>query len=259
MRLALIVEYEGTNYHGFQYQPNVPSIQEELEKAIERFTGEKVRVQAAGRTDTGVHAKGQVVAFDTKAAHPHYTFVQALNYHLPEDVAVKAACRVGQGFDPRRGALSRRYRYTILNSRSPSPLWRRTSYRVTEPLDVRKMQEAAKLLIGTHDFASFSGPLEERRRGTIRDVYRASVSRKGELVHFDVEANAFLPHQVRRMTGPLVEIGRGRLSLDDFRDMINGSSSRATAHSLPARGLCLMQVTYADFPPEAGESDGNER
>ena len=258
MRLALIVEYEGTNYHGFQYQVNAPSIQEELEKAIAKITGERLRVKAAGRTDTGVHAKGQVVAFDTTSTHSPGTFVQALNFHLPEDIAVRATYQVGEGFDPRRDALSRRYRYTVLNSPTSSPLMRRTACQVAEPLDVGKMDKAASLLVGTHDFADFAGPMEEDGAITVRHIYGASVHKVGELLTFDVVGNAFLRRQVRRMAGALVDVGRSQLSLDEFRLMIVAGNGEAVAPSLPPQGLCLMEVSYADFPSKVGDQDGNE-
>ncbi len=258
MRLALTVEYEGTNYHGFQYQVNAPTIQEELEKAIARVTGPQTRVKGAGRTDAGVHALGQVVAFDTQSDHEPGVVVRALNYYLPEDIAVKAAHRVAAGFDPRRWALSRTYQYTILNSQVPSPLVRRTSRLVPQDLDVREMDQAASLLVGQHDFARFSGPLDDRSASTVRQVKEASVAREGELVVFEVKANSFLPHQVRRMAGALLDVGKDRLKLDEFKQMIEGGGDdRIRAHSLPASGLCLTNVEYVGFPPQTGENDGN--
>ena len=250
MRLALIVEYEGTRYHGFQYQVNALSIQEELETAIERFTGDKVRVSAAGRTDAGVHARGQVVAFDSASPHPDNTVVQAMNYHLPDDIAVKSARRVSVSFDPRRDAVSRKYVYTILNRRAPSPLARTTAFTVTTPLNVRKMRKAAALLEGSHDFERFSGPLENETLSTYRCISSATVKRAGEFVSFDVEANSFLPHQMRRMAGSLVDVGTGKLGLDQFEDILAGTSE-VVARSLPARGLCLVAVTYPETTLEA--------
>lgn len=258
MRMALIIEYEGTEYHGFQYQANAPSVQAELEKAISRLTGEKTRIKAAGRTDAGVHAKGQVVAFDTMAGHAPGTFVKALNFYLPDDIAVRAAYRVADDFDPRRRALSRRYRYTVLNSAIPSPLLRRTTCLVREPLRVGRMRMAARLFLGSHDFRAFSGPLGGRRTSTVRQVYDVTVRACGELVTCEVEGNAFLPQQVRRMVGALVDLGRGRLSLDDLKAMIDGGKVGVAAGALPPQGLCLLKVTYPDFPPEVGELDDNQ-
>ena len=164
MRLALTIEYEGTHYHGFQYQVNAPSIQGELEQAIERLTGERVRVKGAGRTDAGVHAEAQVVVFDTSSDRSTQTFVNALNHYLPQDIAVKQAHIVKPDFDPRRNALKRTYRYSILNCETPSPLTRRFSYHIRNTLDLSRMQEAAGLFIGEHDFRRFAAPLPRARR-----------------------------------------------------------------------------------------------
>ena len=258
MRLALIVEYEGTNYHGFQYQNNARTVQDELERAIQRFTGERVRVKGAGRTDAGVHAEGQVVAFDTDSGHPLERFEGALNFYLPDEISVRAAYRVAGDFDPRRGASSRRYRYTILNSLTRSPLVRRMSHLVSERLDVRRMQEGAKLMVGSHDFTRFAGPLEDAGASTVRQVKEAVAGRSGSTVTFEVEANAFLPHQVRRMAGALLDVGRGSISIDELSGMLNGDSNGRVAHALPAHGLCLVRVSYPNFPPSEGEVDGDE-
>ena len=256
MRLALIVEYDGAGYHGFQFQPNVPTVQGTLEEAIHKLTGERVRVKAAGRTDAGVHARGQVVAYDTLSALPARTVVDALNYHLPRDVAVKAAHRVGPDFDPRRRALSREYRYTVLNANARSPLLRRRACHVRQPLDADAMRKAAALLVGVHDFARFAGSLPREDASTARQVHSAEVRRRCRLVTFDVAANAFLPHQVRRMAGALVEVGRGKLSLEQFGELLDGRRGIGGAPSLPPQGLCLMKVNYADFPPRADQTAG---
>ena len=259
MRLALTVEYDGTDYHGFQYQTNAPSIQEQLEKAVTSLTGERLRIRGAGRTDAGVHARGQVVAFDTDSTHSPETFVRALNSYLPDDIAVRAAHCVHETFDPRRDALSRRYRYTIVNSATPSPLTRSTACRIGEALDVDKMRKAAELFLGEHDFARFSGPLEDKGASTTRRVCDVLVSQEGEIVSIDVEGSAFLPHQVRRMTGALVDVGKGDLSLDELKSMVDGGPSGAIAHTLPPQGLCLMEVTYQDFPPKVGVLNGDKQ
>ena len=251
MRLALIVEYDGAGYHGFQLQPNAPTVQGALEEAIHKLTGERVRVKAAGRTDAGVHAVGQVVTFDTSSTLPPNTVVDALNHHLPADVAVREAHPVGPDFDPRRRALVRTYRYTVLNDRVRSPLLRRRTCLLGHHLDVDRMRDAAALLVGEHDFARFSGPLADGRASTVRRVYDAEVRRECRLIMFDVSANAFLPHQVRRMAGALVEVGRGKLPLEGFAKLLDGKRGCGGAPSLPPHGLCLMRVEYADFPPPA--------
>jgi tRNA pseudouridine38-40 synthase len=259
MRLALIVEYEGTRYRGFQYQTNAPSVQAELEVAIARLTGEESRVKGAGRTDAGVHAKGQVVAFDTSAAHAPQTFIRALNFYLPDDIAVKGAYITDSDFDPRRMARSRRYGYTIDCGATPSPLTRRTAYHIGAPLNVRRMRMAAPHLLGKHDFARFGGPLSRPNASTVREVFKAKVRQHLNFINFEVEGNSFLPHQVRRMAGALVDVGRGSLTLADFKSLIAGGASDAVAHSLPPQGLCLLEVTYSDFPPKIGESNDHIR
>ena len=256
MRLALVVEYEGTKYHGFQYQANAPSIQEELEKAVARLTGERLRIKGAGRTDAGVHAKGQVVAFDTESTFPKATFVRALNFYLPNEIAVKAAYQPGSDFDPRRKAISRRYRYTIDCGSTPSPLIRRTAYHLGHALNVQRMRRAARMFVGRHDFARFSGPLSKPGATTVREVYEAKVRSHGDLIAFEVEGSSFLPHQVRRMAGALVEIGRGTLTMTDFKSMIVDGTAEQMAAPLPPQGLCLLKVNYANFPPGVVESDG---
>ncbi len=257
MRLALVVEYEGTHYHGFQYQANAPSIQGELEKAISRFTGESLRVRGAGRTDAGVHALGQVVAFDTDATHLLGGFVRGLNFYLPDEIAVKAAYRAADDFDPRRMAVSRTYRYTINCGATRSPLIRRTACQLGEPLDMRKMRSAASEFVGKHDFARFAAPLGRPGASTVRHIYEAKLHQDGKIISLEVEGNAFLPRQVRRMAGALVDVGRQRFTTDELRSMIHCEPSGLVARSLPAHGLCLLRVTYADFPSEVGSSDVN--
>jgi tRNA pseudouridine38-40 synthase len=253
MRLGLIIEYEGTNYHGFQYQENAPSIQEQIEKSINGLTGETIRVKAAGRTDAGVHALGQVVAFDTESNHPPETFLKAMNHRLPYDIAVREAYSTGPAFDPRRHALSRIYRYTLVNSAVRSPMRRATASQVREKLDSDLMTQGAKLLEGIHDFARFAGPLERQGASTIRQVFAFRVEKREDMISFEVEGSAFLPHQVRRMTGALVDLGRGFLSIEQLKQIIEGDEISVTSRSLPPQGLCLVQVKYADFPPKVGE------
>ncbi len=255
MRLALTIEYEGTRYHGFQYQLNAPSIQGEIEQSIERLTGQSVRIKGAGRTDAGVHAQAQVVVFDTESAHSTATFVNALNHYLPPDIAVKDAHAVPTSFDPRRHAISRTYRYSILNSATPSPLARRFSHHIREPLDVERMQKAAALFIGEHDFRRFAAPLPAGKTNSIRAILHAYVQKTDDsLVTLHVEGSAFLQRQVRRMAGALVDVGRGKLSQGELQSMIDNEPTEKVARALPAHGLCLIKVQYADYP--AGNDAG---
>ena len=255
MRLALTIEYEGTCYRGFQYQVDAPTIQGELERAIEKLTGERVRVKGAGRTDAGVHAEAQVVVFDTDSALSTDTFVSALNHYLPDDIAVRAAYIAAQDFDPRRHAQSRTYRYSILNSRMPSPLARRFTCHIRDTLDVDRMRSAATMFIGEHDFRRFAAPLPTGKTSSVRAIFNASIEQSGDVIAFRVGGNAFLQHQVRRMVGALVDLGRGRLSKDDLQAMIDNHETDKVAHSLPAHGLCLVKVEYANYPPSVADAE----
>jgi tRNA pseudouridine38-40 synthase len=260
-RLALLVEYEGTAYHGFQSQSNAASVQATLEEALHSLTGEQRRIQGAGRTDAGVHAEGQVVAFDTWAPYDPGVFVQGLNHYLPEDVSVKEAREVSLDFDPRRWAVSREYRYQILNSATSSPLLRRHAHLVRKPLDTAAMQEAARFLEGERDFAPFSGPLDTGRRGTRRRMFRCLVIRNADLVTLEMVANGFLRQQVRRTAGALVEVGLGRLDLRRFVALAECGVQGAAHTVLPAKGLSLMKVSYPDSLIVSGEifSSGQRR
>ncbi|MFP4640708.1 MAG: tRNA pseudouridine(38-40) synthase TruA [Dehalococcoidia bacterium] len=244
--MALLVEYEGTGYHGFQVQDGVPTIQGELEKAIWRVTCEAVRVRGAGRTDAGVHARGQVAAFETSSTLSRCTFVRALNFYLPLDIVISNACEVKAEFDPRRDALSRWYRYIILNRPIRSPLWRKWACFIKRELDVSLMEQAVKALVGEHDFASFTGS-QGVPENTVRKVSKAEVSRDGELVIFDMVANAFLPHQVRRTVGSLIKLGLGKIGVERFYDLVDCASIGKAAVAAPPYGLYLMKVNYSDI------------
>lgn len=243
-RLGLILEYDGTRYKGFQWQSGVPSIQGELEKAILGFTGEATRVRGASRTDSGAHARGQVVDFLTRTVYTPETAANALNWYLPPDIKVRGAWYTSDGFHSRKDAVSRIYRYTVLNSRWPSAVMRDFSHWVSAPLDVARMKEAARYLVGTHDFSPLTVTLPPER-SPIRHVIRWDVWQEGELVLIEAEANGFLPHLVRRTNGVLVEIGLGRLDVMEIQNMLGGTFKEPRhCPSLPAKGLCLMKVAY---------------
>ena len=253
MRLVMIVEYHGKGYSGFQYQKNAPSVQQQIEKSIESLTAQPVRIKAAGRTDTGVHALGQVAAFDTSANYTPRTFLNALNARLPQDIAVKEVYRVRPDFDPRRDAISRLYRYTLLVSKVRSPMWRDRTHMVRAPLDLDAMREAAAPMVGVHDFADFGSPLDDPEVSTVRRVFRIDLKRSEPFLHVEVEGNAFLPRQVRRMVGALVDVGAGKLTTEDIEKQISRAEGAPVARSLPPQGLCLVRVKYADFPPRDEE------
>ena len=254
-RLALLLEYEGTGLGGSQYQKNTGTIQDALERALRSLTGEPIRVALAGRTDAGVHARGQVAAFTSEGRHGPEVVVRALNHHLPDQIAVRAAREVPLTFDPRRRAAGRWYRYTIHNGRQRPALLRRFVWQVSEPLDVGAMRDAAASLVGQHDFAAFTQPSLAGRQSTCRMLTRAEVTCCGRRILVDVEANAFLTHQVRRIVGSLVDVGRGRLSPEEFEGLIREARPGAAGFTAPARGLCLMKVRYEDglFDDETDE------
>jgi tRNA pseudouridine38-40 synthase len=242
--LALIVEYDGAKYHGFQVQVGVPTIQGEIESALAKLTGERIRVIGAGRTDAGVHAKGQVISFKTASGLSLQILIKALNFYLMPYIAVKYGEEVEGGFSARRDAVSREYRYTILNRLAPSPLHRNYAYFVPVALNTEIMNEACQSLLGSHDFASFTGPM--RGKKTIRSVYRAEVSREEDLVFFDVVADSFLSKQVRNTVGSLVRVGLGKLAVEEFKDILRVKKPGLAAPGAPAHGLCLMQVNYPE-------------
>ena len=250
-KIVLIMEYDGTHYHGFQLQANLPTIQGETEKALWKLTGERNRVAAASRTDAGVHAMGQVASFRTKPALPLRAFVSGLNYHLPVDIAIKAAYRVENSFNVRRDAVSREYNYYILNSSTRSPVRGGFSHLVAGELDIEAMNQACQALIGEHDFASFVGCIGAGIKHTIRNVYRAEIERTGELVIFNMVANSFLLHQVRNTVGALIKTGRGKMSVDEFYSITEAKKPGLAGPTAPACGLCLMRVNY---PRSLGET-----
>jgi len=245
-RIALVVEYDGTNYQGFQLQAHGDTIQGDLEKAIERFTGEHSRIRGASRTDSGAHAKGQVVDFLTNAPYKINTFVDALNDSLPPQVKAVRAYNVPLTFNSRRDASSRIYRYTVLNSPHPSPLLRNFTYLVRKPLQIEAMREGAQSFIGNHDFSQFTVklPLEKRRE---RHVTRWDVWYEDPLLFIEVEANSFLPHQIRKCNSLLVEVGLGKCTSAKISQVLNDPAPQTIYHIplLPAKGLCLMKVCYS--------------
>lgn len=244
-RIALVLEYDGTNYFGFQWQAGAPTIQDELEKALKRLTGEKIRVAASSRTDTGVHARGQVVSFQTRSSAPLDAFTKGLNYYLPEDIAVKSAYRVNNSFLVRSMSVSREYGYFILNSRTRSPMMARFSYRVAGELDIEAMDRSCKTLVGIHDFASFASAIGDiREKSTVRNVYRAEVIRDGDIIIFNIVANAFIRHQIRSTAGALIQVGMHKINQAEFNKILETRKPGLAGPTLPACGLCLIRVNY---------------
>lgn len=243
-RIVLLLEYDGSNYHGFQLQKKLPTIQGEVEKALKKLTGDSIRVASASRTDTGVHARGQIVSFRTKSSLPKQAFVSGLNYYLPDDIAARAAYRTNEFFMARGQAISREYKYYILNSPTRSPLRGGYSHSVKGELDIKAMNMAANLLIGEHDLASFASNLGVELKSTRRSVYTSEVIREGEMVIFNIIAGSFLPHQVRNTIGALIRVGSGKMTVNEFRSIMEARKIGLAGPAAPARGLFLVKVNY---------------
>jgi tRNA pseudouridine38-40 synthase len=231
-------EYDGTDYAGFQLQLNARSVQGELEAALARLNrGERVVVDGAGRTDAGVHATGQVIAFTYRGAVPAARLQRAVNALLPEDVAIRDLRRVPAGFHPRYAARYREYRYTVWNG-PRSPLRERFALGVRAPLDIAAMASAGSVFEGRHDFSAFGGT----GRSSVRTVHMVRVRADGRLVTIDVRANAFLRGQVRRMVAGLLEVGTGKIDEAALRAALAGREPALNGAAAPAKGLCLRRV-----------------
>ncbi len=240
-----VIEYDGTDFRGFQWQHELRTVQIVLEQAIVLRTGTQSRVTAAGRTDAGVHALGQVISFVADTQIPAEKMALALNSALPMDVSVRCVQDACPEFNARFKASSRRYAYLILNRRTPSAIWRRYSGFATRPLDISAMRQAAALLVGEQDFAAFTNALEPHEP-TFRDVIECHVSAWSGLILVRIEANAFLRGMVRNIVGTLMQIGAGAYAPDQIR-VIQASRNRQMAGpSAPPQGLCLLKVRYGE-------------
>jgi tRNA pseudouridine38-40 synthase len=241
--LVCVVDYDGTRYHGFQWQADEPTIQSEIEQALKKLTGEKIRIIGASRTDAGVHAKGQVIGFQTRSALKCKNFVDGLNYHLPSDISIKAARKVALNFRLRGEVNNREYCYRILNSSIRSPLEQGRAYQVAKSLNVDAMSQASQALIGTHDFASFTQP-GGYSESTVRTVYDANVLRQDDLVLFNINADSFLQHQVRRTVGTLIRVGTADITTEDFKRIVEAKKYGLAGPTAPPYGLYLTTVNY---------------
>jgi tRNA pseudouridine38-40 synthase len=243
VRYKLIVEYDGTEYHGWQVQAQERTIQGVLEAGATRLCGEPVRMAAAGRTDAGVHAAGQVVAFTTQKPRPTETVLNALNALTPFDISIRSVDVVDDNFDPRRAARSRVYRYRIWNAPWRSPFLLRYAWHVSRPLDVAAMAAAARILLGEHDFSSFRAADCDAAH-PVRSILHSEVEAVEQQVIYTVEANAFLRSMVRNIVGTLVEVGGGKRDVDGFGGLLAARDRTLAGDTAPPSGLCLERVTY---------------
>jgi tRNA pseudouridine38-40 synthase len=249
MRFALGVEYDGGAFSGYQYQSHAPSVQASLEAALSRVAATPVRIQAAGRTDAGVHATSQVVAFDAPE-RPLSAWVRGTNALTPEALAVVWACQVPAGFDPRRQATARRYMYLFYEDPEPSPLLDAQAVR-SGPLDADAMHRAAQALLGEQDFSAFRAA-GCQSKSPYRCVHAVAVSRFGSLVVMDITANAFLLHMVRNIAGSLLEVGRRRRPADWIAALLSLRDRTQAAPTAPPHGLYLVDVRYPTLDLPAG-------
>ncbi len=258
------VQYDGRAYQGFQRQRRGPrgegaSIQEELEGALARLAGHPVRVTGAGRTDTGVHALGQVVGFTIEwpTGRGDAALLRALNAHLPPDIAISALSESPVGFHPRFDARRRTYEYRVVNTPVRQPLLRQRAWHVVAALDEGRMNAAAALLPGVHDFATFGrAPVGDN---TVREVYLAEWRREGDMLLFRICANAFLYRMVRSLVGSLRKVGEGRWSVDDFAAALAARDRKRSASAAPAHGLYLVAVEYDSAVAEQIEGHAASR
>ncbi|HET9999767.1 MAG TPA: tRNA pseudouridine(38-40) synthase TruA [Ktedonobacteraceae bacterium] len=254
MKFACGIEYDGTDYHGFQRQSETqgPTIQGSLEAAILRISGEMSVVYGAGRTDAGVHASGQVIHFSTSARLTPQQWLAALNAVLPRSIGCAWVRQAADSFHARYSALSRSYRYTILNERTRKPLIARYSYQRPQALAADLMDEACRFLPGRKDFGAFgrspdaTNPLKPGPHSCVRTMLKAACQRQDALIYCDFTADAFLTGMVRRMVGTLLLVGQKRLSLAEFADIVQRAEKTHPGSAAPSHGLCLVGVMYPD-------------
>jgi tRNA pseudouridine38-40 synthase len=241
--IKLIIEYDGTNYSGWQVQPNGITIQQVLEGALEKLVGSPVRLHSSGRTDAGVHARGMVAVFRTEKTFPLRAFADGVNTLLPRDIAVREAADVPSDFNPRADATGKHYRYTIFNGARRSPLTRLYAWHLRERLDVAAMQRAAVHFVGERDFAAFrsTGCAAQTTR---RQIYSLEVIRDGDIIRIEVNGSGFLRNMVRIMVGTLVETGLGKRSPEEIPALFLAPERDAAGMTAPPQGLCLMEVFY---------------
>ena len=242
--IKLLIEYDGTNYHGWQVQPDVLTVQEVIEEKIEVMTRQRVPLIGSGRTDAGVHALGQVANFRTTSSIPVEGFHRGLNSLLPSDIVIQSVEEVDFQFHAQYGAKRKTYRYVILKRELPSALFRNYSWHLPVRLNISAMEEATQILLGKKDFSSFQGA-DADTEDPVREVFQAGWSVKDlEFLHFTIEADGFLKHMVRNIVGTLVEVGKGKASAEEFRQILSARDRRQAGMTAPARGLFLVEVKY---------------
>lgn len=239
--ILLTLEYRGAGYVGWQVQPNGVSVQEVVETALAELVGETVRIHSSGRTDAGVHARCMLAHFRTESHLPLKAFRDGLNSLLPNDVAVRAAREMPEGFHARYDARGKWYRYTLYRGRVRSPLHAETAWHLRGSLDIPAMRRAADLLVGKHDFQAFRSS-SCAAKTTTREIFSIEFVEDGELLHLDFRGSGFLKKMIRMLVGTLVQVGQGKRPLSDVPKLLNGDPGLRSGPTAPAHGLCLMEV-----------------
>ena len=241
--IKLVIEYDGKSFNGWQKQPNKLNIQGEIEKAIGEITGEEIELIASGRTDAGVHSLGQVANFKTNSKIDIEKFPYAINSKLKKSIVIKSAEEVTERFHSRYSVHSKTYRYTINNSKFGTALYRDMEYHFPIKLDENKMQEAAKYFEGEHDFKAFKAS-GTSSKSSVRIIYKAVVKRQDDRVIIELTGNGFLYNMVRIIAGTLVDVGIGKIEPEEIKNIIEEKDRKKAGKTLPARGLCLLEVQY---------------
>ncbi|MEQ8235700.1 MAG: tRNA pseudouridine(38-40) synthase TruA [Syntrophomonadaceae bacterium] len=244
-RIMMVVEYDGTNYHGMQLQDNAHTIQAEIEQQIWRLTGEKVSILAAGRTDAGVHALGQVITFDTESTIPPERWAVALNTYLPDDIRALSSQAARLDFHPQYQAISKRYAYWLYRSKAGSIIYRQHALCTTERLRVDLMRQACKYFLGRHDFRAFCARGSHAKTFE-RTVMDCKILAEGPFLRFEIEADGFLYNMVRIIMGTLLEVGRGRIPVYKLNEIVASCDRRQAGPTVPPHGLYMMEVRYPD-------------
>lgn len=242
-RIMLRIAYDGTNYVGWQKQPNGIAVEEVINNALSGLTGENIEVIGASRTDSGVHAMGNVAVFDTESRIPGEKFSFALNQRLPEDIVVQESSEVDAEFHPRYAECTKTYEYRIYNATHRNPLNSRYTYFFHGELDTDRMREAAKYLVGEHDFASFCSAGAQVKT-TIRTVYSIEIEEIAHTITIRIRGNGFLYNMVRIISGTLIQVGTGAIRPQDMKDIVNACDREAAGPTAPAQGLTLVRIDY---------------
>jgi tRNA pseudouridine38-40 synthase len=242
--IKLTIRYDGTNYSGWQSQKNGRAIQDVIEAAIRKITGERSHLAGSGRTDAGVHAMAQVANFKTRSKIPLERIRMALNSILPKDIVIYRVEETHPKFDAQRSAKTKLYRYTIMNNDFLDPFMRRYAAKVFYKIDVGRMRRAAMALAGRHDFRSFQATDGDREKSAVRTIKKIKIEKDGDLVYIDIEANGFLYNMARNIVGTLVEVGRGKYSVGSVKEILGKKDRRYCGPTMPAKGLSMIRVVY---------------